>query len=92
MMKSKIFFRKEKNLQFLFQNVSKKEEKNRNKNGGRNMKNTKVYVDFITEKLKKLLSIMAAKTMFFSASCTAVQFKIFVSIWLMFQFLLYHSF
>ena len=57
MMKSKIFFRKEKNLQFLFQNVSKKEEKNRNKNGGRNMKNTKVYVDFITEKLKKLLSI-----------------------------------
>ena len=34
-----------------------KRRKNRNKNGGRNMKNTKVYVDFITEKLKKLLSI-----------------------------------
>ena len=27
MMKGRIFFRKEKNLQFLFQNVSKKEEK-----------------------------------------------------------------
>ena len=53
MMKGRIFFRKEKNLQFLFQ----KRRKNRNKNGGRNMKNTKVYVDFITEKLKKLLSI-----------------------------------
>ena len=50
-------FSERKNLQFLFQNVSKKEEKNRNKNGGRNMKNTKVYVDFITEKLKQLLSI-----------------------------------
>lgn len=48
-------FSERKNLQFLFQNVSKK-KKNRNK-GGRNMKNTKVYVDFITEKLKKLLSI-----------------------------------
>lgn len=56
MMKGRIFFRKEKNLQFLFQNVSKKEEKTETK-GGRNMKNTKVYVDFITEKLKKLLSI-----------------------------------
>ena len=33
-----------------------KEEKQK-QNGGRNMKNTKVYVDFITEKLKKLLSI-----------------------------------
>lgn len=31
MMKSKIFFRKEKNLQFLFQNVSKKEEKTETK-------------------------------------------------------------
>ena len=34
-----------------------KRRKTRNKNGGRNMKNTKVYVDFITEKLKKLLFI-----------------------------------
>ena len=30
MMKGRIFFRKEKNLQFLFQNVSKKEEKTEN--------------------------------------------------------------
>ena len=31
MMKGRIFFRKEKNLQFLFQNVSKKEEKTETK-------------------------------------------------------------
>ena len=43
MMKGRIFFRKEKNLQFLFQNVSKKEEK-QNKMEEEH-ENTKVYVD-----------------------------------------------